>query len=222
MIAPVHRLKKQEILWLGRHRCRHGHTFLEHYPCFLNENPLGEKIGFFDIESSSLNAVYGYIFSFCIKLHREKMFKRAVTQKEIRTYQFDKPLVKELIDTLKTLDRVVVYWGKDRRHDLPFIRSRAVFYGMHFPEHGELKITDLYDIVKGKFRLHNNRLGTICDFLDIESKTHPITPKIWCYAGAGHTKSLRYILKHNEEDVISLEKLYERIINFGAKRNISI
>ncbi len=223
MKAPVWRLKKKEIVWLSRHRCKkHGHSFLEHYNCYLRENPLNERIGSFDIETSSLNAVYGYVFSYCIKEHGGGLFGRVVTRSEILSYVFDKNLINEMMQVLKKFDRLIVYYGKDRRHDIPFIRSRAVLYNLEFPEYGEINITDVYDIIRGKFRLHNNRLGTICDYLDIEAKVHKLTPKIWCYASAGHTPSLKHIFEHNKEDVISLEKLYNKVINFSAKRDCSL
>ena len=59
MIAPVHRLKKIEIVWLAKHKCKHGHTYLEHYNCYLKEMPDGriqEKVGFLDIETTGLDA----------------------------------------------------------------------------------------------------------------------------------------------------------------------
>lgn len=37
MIAPVSKLKKEQIVWLQTNRCRHNHTYFEHYICYLEE-----------------------------------------------------------------------------------------------------------------------------------------------------------------------------------------
>lgn len=222
MLAPVHRLRKDEIVKLSRSRCKHGHSYLEHYGCYQKEKDSTERVWMFDIETSSLNAVYGYVFSYCLKELRGEMKERVLSPKEILRQRFDKDLIKDLLKDLEQVDRLVVYYGKDGRHDVPFVRSRALLHGYEFPEYGTIKVTDMYDIVKKKLRLYNNRLKTACDYLDISSKAHPITPKIWAHAAVGDTKSLNYILEHNREDVDSLEELYIRTINFGSYYRASV
>ena len=68
MSVPLHRLKKQELVWLATHRCRHRHLYIEHYNCYLKEHPDREKIGFLDIESSNLDGDYGIMLSYWILL----------------------------------------------------------------------------------------------------------------------------------------------------------
>ncbi|KKL84703.1 hypothetical protein LCGC14_1962040, partial [marine sediment metagenome] len=70
-IAPIHRLKKKETVWLANHKCKHRHNYIEHYNCYITENPDMERIGFLDIECSNLKADYGIILSYCIKKHGE-------------------------------------------------------------------------------------------------------------------------------------------------------
>ena len=56
-IAPVHRLRKDEIIWLSKHYCRkHGAPFITCYDCYLEENPEMNRIGAIDLECSALNA----------------------------------------------------------------------------------------------------------------------------------------------------------------------
>ena len=79
-IAPVSRLKKTEIVWLAAHRCRHSHTYLEHYNCYLDENPNKGRTGYFDIETSNLAANYGIMYCYCIKDgNSDKIFERTIT-----------------------------------------------------------------------------------------------------------------------------------------------
>ena len=228
MRTPINRLLKSELVWLGNHYCKHHHTYLEHYACFIAEHPkdspiaIPEVIGFLDIEASNLHATFGYIFSYCIKQLDDKLIARIITPADIRTGRFDKNLIKNFIEDSKEFDRMIVYWGKDRRYDVPFLRTRAVFWEHDFPTYRELFVTDVYDIVKAKLRLHRNKLQTACDFFDIPSKGHRLKPEIWQTAMAGDKKALDYILEHNKEDVYSLESLWKKLERFVRKSKTSI
>lgn len=221
----INRLTKKEINWLFNHRCKCGHRYIEivHPNCLAKHigNPIQERVGFLDIESG-LHADFDYVFSYCIKKKNGKILGRVLTPKEIKTYIFDRDLLKQFVRDIRQFDRVVVYWGKDRRHDLPFLRTRAVTYGIDFPLYQEVKITDVYDIIKSKFKLSHNRLQNACEQFDIPCKTHPIKPKVWQTAKAGHPQSLRYIYDHNKEDVISLELLYDKVMPYVRQSNVSI
>ena len=116
----------------------------------------------------------------------------------------------------------MVFWGKDRRFDIPFLRTRALYWGLDFPDYKSLVVTDCYDIVKAKLRLHRNRLESVCDAFDIPSKEHRLTPEVWVRAMAGDKKSLDYILKHNREDVISLEAVWKKLERFARNSKVSI
>jgi len=222
----IARLRKDEIIWLHQHKCRHGHTYLEHSNCIEVEKPnmcpAFEKIGFLDIEASNLKADFGIILSYCIKEENGKIIGRAVTPKELKGEIYDKNLVEQLCSDIRTFDRIVVYYGTDYKFDLPFIRTRAVFWGLNFPSYKEIKVFDMYPVVKKKFKLHRNRLETACDFFGIPSKGHRLKPDIWFKAMTGQKKGLDFILEHNKEDVISLEDLYHKTIKYSNIPNTSI
>jgi len=226
------RLKKSEIIWLSQHKCKnHGHTYLEHPGCIDRDKPEGcpvkERIGFLDIESGgSLTADFGYTFCYCILGDDGVMTERSVTTKEIRSYVFDEPLLRQFCKDVREYDRLVVYYGKSsgfrQRHDIPFLRTRCAKFGLDFPLYGEVKVTDAYDIVRGKFKLARNRMQTVCDFLGIPSKEHKLNPDIWMRALAGDDKSLKFITTHCREDVRSTAILYYRILDYANKTNTSI
>lgn len=222
----INRLKKDEIVWLWKHYCRHNHRFLDHQACFINENPrtdLAERVGFLDIESTGLNANWDYIISFALLSDTGKMQGRVLTTKETLDYTIlDRNLTKEFCDLVKDFDRVVVYWGKDRRHDLPFLRTRSLKWNHNFPMYKDVFVTDCYDIAKNKLRLHRNRLENVCDFLKIPSKIHRLDAEFWQKAKLGDKKSLNYVWEHNKEDVISLKAVYDKLIGFTARRKVSI
>jgi uncharacterized protein YprB with RNaseH-like and TPR domain len=213
---------KAEVEKRLKFRCVHKHNGIRHPQCYRDKLGGAERVGFFDIEATNLHANFGYMLSYCILGDDSKLIKNRVTEREIKDYQFDKRLIKDLISDLKKFDRLVVYYGKDWRYDIPFVRTRAERYGLDFPGWKELYVTDVYDLAKSKLRLHRNRLQNVCELLGIESKTHPLKPEIWQKANAGERKSLEYILTHNVEDVYSLRGSFDRLKKYTQLSRSSI
>jgi uncharacterized protein YprB with RNaseH-like and TPR domain len=191
-----------------RFTCSHRHNGLAHPQCYEAVHP-GERIGFLDIEATSLNASFGYCLTYCIKRYGGEILKRWVTPKEIRGYQFDKRLMGQLLEDLTEFDRVITYYGTG--YDLPFLRTRCLTHGLDFPPMGSLFHTDVYYSVRNKLRLYRNRMEVACSQFGIESKGHRLTPEVWMKAQAGDQGAIDYVLQHNIEDVESLEKLYDKM-----------
>lgn len=214
MIAPVHRINKSKIIWLANHRCKHGHTYLSHYNCYLTENPEEMKIGYFDIESSSLVADFGFCIGWKIIDEDNNMYGRMVTKEEVLGKKIpDRYIIKELIDTLKTFDLMYTYNGT--RFDFPFVRTRATINNLDFPTFGSLKHKDVYYIIKNKFRLHRKSLEVACEMLLGETnKTHWMG-KHWIGAVQGNKASLDYIEDHCEKDVKDLKALTTLVLDYA-------
>ena len=213
----------KELKYLANNYClKHRMPYLAHYNCYLNDFNVKEKVGFLDIETSNLAATFGIILSYCIKEQGGKILGRALRKDELRGDQEDRQLIKECITDINKFDRLVVYYGGDYRFDLPFIRTKAIEYGLEFPKYAEKIVTDVYTIVKKKLRLHRNRLETACDTFHIPCKTHRLDGKTWRAAGRGDEKALKYILAHNKEDVISLEMLYDKVLVYIKQGKASI
>jgi uncharacterized protein YprB with RNaseH-like and TPR domain len=120
-------------------------------------------------------------------------------------------------------DKLVVYWGKDRRFDIPFLRTRAVSVGVDFPLYQERLVNDLYDIVKNKFKFGRNSLAAACKQFKIESKETALSPQTWMDAVVGrNAEAIQTILQHNREDVISTEQLWNKISVFANTPKTSI
>lgn len=220
---------RKEITWLEENRCKvHGHTYLEHISCYRREHPyerpgeIPERIGMLDIEATALNASFGYCFSWAIKELDGKIYGRVLTSEEIKTYQFDKELMREFCKIVREFDRLVVHYGADHRFDIPFLRSRCLLYNLDFPLNKEIYVDDTWMISRNKLKLHSNRLEAICQFLNIPAKQHKLEPRIWEKALAGHTPSLKYIWMHNKEDVCSLEAVWKRLNEYVGKVKRSI
>ena len=218
MPAPIHQLKKQEILWLSGHKCEaHKHRYLDHYNCYLREQNIQERLGFLDIETSNLNADYGVILTYCIKdsqtgdiLHCE------ISKEDIEISEpgkEDKRVVRQLIRDMGLFSKVVTYYGV--RFDIPFIRTRAMVNKIPFLTYGTLTHKDVYFGVKAKFKLSSSRLENACRVLLGKTNKTRIDSKNWAGAQRGNPEAIAYVLKHNKYDVIDLEKLYYKVMDYA-------
>lgn len=222
MAAPLHKLTKAEMIWLAQHYCKHGHKYLEHYKCYLDENPkTEERRAYFDIEASNLDADYGIMLSWAIKpSDGKKVIGDVLTPADVKRGTEDKRIVQTCIEELGKYDRVVTYYGTG--FDLPFLRARALIVGVDFPTFGTLKHKDIYYTIKSKFKLSSRRLENACrQLLGSTDKTR-IDAKYWRNGVRGDAKSLKYIYEHNCYDVLDLEKLYDKVIDYAKTNSTSI
>jgi uncharacterized protein YprB with RNaseH-like and TPR domain len=222
LLAPVSRLSKREIVWLSRHFCSHSHSYLVHYNCYLSEdNSKKEKVGFFDIETSGLQADFGVMICYAIKTEgKDEILTDCVTPEDLKVV-LDKTLVKNCIRDLSSYDKVITQYGTG--FDLPFVRSRAVIHRVPFPAYGEIVHKDVYYILRGKFKLHRNRLETACKELLGQTRKIPIDTMHWNKALLqGDPVSLKFIQDHCRKDVLDLEDLYHLIQSFTGESRRSI
>lgn len=237
--APITKLKKAEIEWLGRNKCRHNHTYLEHYSCFVKEVvdgtnwepgkniPIPDKIGYFDIEASNLAANFGIMLCYCILDNDSgEIYEHIIPNgdtyegyKELVT-NLDKNVISGLLDTLSKFDRVITYYGT--KYDLPFSRTRALYWNLPFPEYQEVVHTDVYYMVKSKLKLHSSRLEVACDTILGESTKTRFRADIWTRAQMGDSKSLDYVINHCRNDVRDLRALHHTMSPFVGRRRTSV
>ena len=222
----ISNLSKDEIIRRSKWRCKCGHSALEHPNCYEEKFGKEIKIGFADIEASNLTATFGVVYTYCIKELDGKIIKRAISLADLHEGVFDKNLIALFIEDSKQFTHLIWHYGTDRRFDIPFLRTRAVKWGLPFPEHKCMYVADTYPILKNKFKLHSNRLETACDFFDIPAKKHKLNSDIWLNMITGNKKLMQkaidYILLHNEEDVLSLETLWKKISRFTRLGKVSI
>lgn len=221
MLAPIPKLTKAEIVELYRWKCSHGHRGIAHYNCYLREGGIQEKLGFFDIECSNLKANFGIIFSYSFKVAgKKKYYEGVVTKKEMNEGVLDKRVVWDCINDMLRFDRIVGHYST--KFDVPYIRTRALYWGLEFPLFGEVRHTDTYYMARAKLCLHSNRQNVIAETLHGYSHKTKIDPKHWIMALQGNEEALKYISKHNRIDVIELEKNYDKLVPFTARSNRSI
>lgn len=221
--VPINRLKKTEIAWLANNKCRHSHSYLSHFNCYLEELPSGapmvKKIGFFDLEFHNLKASIGVLFGYCIKeadsdvIHEDWISR---DQGDFKQGQLpDKRVVESCVRDVKKFDMLVTYYGT--RCDIPYIRTKALMNDLDFPEYGDIIHLDLYYIVRNKFSLHRNSLDVACETLLGESDKTRVTPKHWMSGLFGDSKALNYIADHCRRDVKLTERLYNKVIPYRKR-----
>jgi len=181
-----------------------------------------KRLGHFDIETSQLNASFGFMISWAMKDDGKKIISDSLTRKDFQDAGFDDPdkrIVGSMVETLNEFDIITFHFGE--YFDAPFARSRAIYYNLPFPEYGSLAKIDTWKWAKRNLKLHSNRLDAIAEYLGVNSKTH-LNPAIWRRASRGDIDAVQYILKHNKMDVVTLEKVYHKLKAYSAGTRSSI
>jgi uncharacterized protein YprB with RNaseH-like and TPR domain len=166
-----------------------------------------ERISYFDIESTGLNADYDYMLSWVIRTE-DRDFYDCINKEDLDSGIFDKRICESFVTTLEHLDVLVGYYSS--RFDIPFIRTRCLINKVDFPAFGEKKQIDLYYSVKFKMKLSRNSLEAATRCLGIPGKNH-VKGQEWMKARLGDRESLKYVLKHNFKDVEITEKLFYKL-----------
>jgi len=211
MIAPVSKLKKVKIVWLGNHRCRHNHTYLEHYACYLEEHPEERRVGYIDIETTDFKADWGIMLCWAILPEVGKARYDLIKPEDMRNEKvMDKVIVSSLVRELANYDLLVGYYHSG--FDLKFIRTRAVSLNIPFPAYDSIMQRDVYYMVRHKFALTSNRQENACKALLGSTLKTKMDKSIWRKAAmCGDKKSLAFIMDHCIRDVIDCRKLYHKV-----------
>lgn len=220
MGAPVHRMKKTDIVKLAKWRCEHNHDGLEHYSCWVKHHPDTERCGYLDIESSNLHANWGIVLTYVIKVRGEDTFyQKTITAKELKDC-LDRKVMEQCLKDLGEFDRIYTYYGTG--FDVKFLRTRAITVGLEFPEYGTLFHNDVYYMARNRLCLNSNRLDTVCTALFGETTKTRLTPKYWTRALMGDKESLAYIAEHCRQDTIELERVHNALIGFSKQNDTSL
>ena len=230
------KLLKKDIEWLDSHYCKHSKSYIEHPSCYWVEapdtSPIKEKIGFLDIECANLDAPYGFIISWCIKEQgggltgahvRAEDIERERTGNLKTKVKTDEWILRQFIKEVKRYDKLVVFFGKNRRFDIPFLRHRCIKLGLQFPLYGEVFCVDMYDWAKNYLKMgwHKNSLALVCNELGIPAKGTKCPAYYWIKATQGNMAAIKTIYEHNKDDVICLEPLYELLEPYSRRMRTS-
>ena len=171
---------------------------------------MSAKICFFDIETSNLNANYGYMLCGAWKVLGEKKVNIAKISDSPgfeKDKTNDKYIANELRKALSEMDILVGWYSS--KFDLPYINSRLLYHKLPVIAPNTPHI-DCWRLARYKMRLNSNRLQSVTEFLGEKDKT-PLNGPIWIKAMAGDKKSLSYVVEHCKVDVEVLERAYMRM-----------
>lgn len=166
---------------------------------------------FFDIETTNLNANYGYMLSFGWKCQGDKK-AQVISIADYDRFEKDPTNDRDLVkDVRKIMEQADIWCGHySQRFDVPYIQSRLLYHNLN-PLPTSTPHIDTWRIARYKLKLNSNRLDTISKFIKtIDSKT-PVDGTHWIRAMAGIKSSLKYVINHNRKDVEVLEEVYNRI-----------
>jgi len=171
------------------------------------------RVGYFDIESSDLNADKGYMLSWAIKeAGVNNFYGSCLTKNDIIIEKFDYNLLIKLIDVLNKFDMIVTYYGS--RFDIPFLKARIAEHNLEQIPWGTKFQCDLYFVVKSHLKITRKSLDNVTKLYDLQtSKIHKtsVDIKLWRLASIGNAKALQSVYAHNRADVILLEKLHNKL-----------
>jgi uncharacterized protein YprB with RNaseH-like and TPR domain len=182
----------------------------------ISYNPVGDgKCGFFDIETSGLQGDFNFMYSWYIKTANIEEYRHAaITAEEIRNGTLDRRIVQELIQALPEYKKIFGFYST--KFDMPMSRTRALYHGLDFVPYGLIIHKDVYYLAKRVLKIHSTRLESVSDLLQIKGKTH-LDPRTWVMANAGNKEALDYIAEHNKADVILLEKVYKKLMEYEGR-----
>ncbi len=158
---------------------------------------------FWDLEASHLKADFAVLLTGAIKPAGGKV----EIFYEGRTGSNDKKLCNAIARRLEDFDILIGYYSLN--FDLPLLNARLIKWGLKPLD--ERFHVDVYRLVKKGINTHSRRLATVSHFFGIEGKD-AVDPEAWVQAAYdGDSKAMRKIIEHNKQDVIVLEKTFEKV-----------
>lgn len=175
-------------------------------------NDSGLRIGFWDIEAGGLSGTFAGLLVVGFKEAGKGKPVTILRIDESSTYKKepwnDKEIAYEAKKELEKFDILVSYNGIS--YDTRFLDTRLVYHGIK-PLSTEIKHCDLYKTVRGRLKLHSNRLEAVLSHLATPDRKTPLTAHVWQRGVAGSKPDLDLIVDHNKQDVIALEQAFNKL-----------
>lgn len=154
----------------------------------------------------------GWLISACWKYAgSHKVHKVCLTPKEIGTRD-DSRIVAALFDIIEDSDIIVAQNGD--RFDLPVIQTRGLINNM--PPFKSVKTVDTLKIAR-RLKFNSNRLDSLGEQLGLGRKVQHTGIDLWVRCMKGDKNALRDMVEYNEQDVILLEAVYNKLKCYDNK-----
>lgn len=119
----------------------------------------------------------------------------------------EKELVKYLWEILDQADVVVAHNGAD--FDVKKARAKFIEYGLKPPT--PFKVVDTKLIARSQFKFNSNSLNDLGKLLKLGKKVETGGFQLWLDCMAGKGSAFRKLKKYNKQDVMLLEKVYNKL-----------
>lgn len=119
-----------------------------------------------------------------------------------------KTMLKGIHGLLNDADGVISYNG--RKFDLPILHKELLLHNFHPPS--PYKHIDLLNTMRQRFRFVSNKLDYVCQQLGLGKKTDHEGFELWLKCMNKDSDAWKRMEQYNKQDVILLEKLYNRIL----------
>jgi len=170
------------------------------------------KVAISDFEMSGFKADSSILLCCCIKEYGKKRVKTIRADKfknwdKHRTNE--KEFIQAVSDELDNYDILIFHNGV--RFDKRYFNAKSLQYGIK-PIFRYKKIIDPIQLAWRHLSLGRNSLAALIDYLQISAKKTPIELHRWLSAAyEGDKKCMDIIAKHCKYDVITLEKVYDKL-----------
>lgn len=180
-----------------------------------NDFKRGLKVGVWDIETTGLNADYGYVLCVCVlDVGTGRIHTIRIDDPRNPDKNSDKWVIKEAIKLLDSFDLLVGWYTA--RFDWLFINSRALKHRLKLPQRNLRR--DLWFTSRNQLKIRSNRLAVVAEFLFGKSIKNAITPDMWNGAIRGDKKALNYVVKHCHLDLHETLRVYKAFMPLLNKR----
>jgi len=170
---------------------------------------------FFDLETTNLDANYGYILCSSI---RDRESGTTLTHD---TVQSDAEILTAIRDTIESYDYVVTFFGT--RFDIPYLNTRLLMNGMQ--PIGLSRHIDMYYTARHMLKLNSNRMTVVEESLLGKTIKTRLNGQIWidaakrfhCACGEKNERAeaaMEYIKDHCVKDVKSLHDIFDELVRF--------
>lgn len=174
-----------------------------------------DRMMFFDIEATSLNASFGHLLCMGYAFNNEApVVARLQDFKTPKTNEEPDKYLCEFLHALITnkADVLVSYYGKE--YDRKFLNTRMALAGLPPMPPLNAEHIDLYYTVRGNLRLHSNRLQAVSETLGCPVSKTPVRADTWVHAMRGDKAAIEYVVDHCAKDVEILRWCYYKLRPF--------
>ena len=182
---------------------------------------------FFDIETSP-NIVYTWRTGYNLSISPESIIKeRAVIcvswkwegESNVHSLlwdkkQNDKTLIEKFVKILDQADEIIAHNGD--QFDMKWLRGRAILHGIEMRD--SYTTTDTLKIARKGFKFNSNRLDYLARYLGVGAKSDHAGYQMWLDVMAGDLMALDEMVHYCENDVVILEKVYNKLKNYSKPK----